>query len=269
MGPNHYRNMFGQFYVLLWKNILLEIRNWPSLSISAIFSYVVVIFLIRYLDITDRTLGDSRHGNDTRSLAPTPVDIHLRSKAYPPYSNIFIAYAPSCPATDELMAQVKRMLIRNGLPPNVYDITLLNFYSEFEMVEFATDNPDQVTHAYAFDDVIYNSTELPKRLTVIMRPTHSPLDWMGMQDPGFDSSGEVYLIKLIMEAYINNCTGIENDITILTQMYPENPPSDDPFLTMSRCYRITTFMILVSAISVARCVYLLAKEREKCILTDI
>lgn len=134
MASVRYRNIIGQFYVLFWKNILLEIRYWPSLSIGAILSYVVVIFLIRYLDIADEVQSTAGIGNDTRSMNPTLIDIHLRSRAYAPYSYIFLAYAPSCPATDKLMTEVKLMLIRNGLPANVKDSKLS--YARYKTTQF-------------------------------------------------------------------------------------------------------------------------------------
>ncbi|CAL1529081.1 unnamed protein product, partial [Lymnaea stagnalis] len=100
----------------------------------------------------------------------------------------------------------------------------------------------------------------------VMRPT-SDTDWMGRKGkPDYDSTGELYNMYLLMEAFTSIWSNKTYNVTVSTKMFSGHSMRDDPILVDIVILRIASYMVVATTFFIGRNVYTIAKERQSGVL---
>ncbi|KAH9519411.1 hypothetical protein Btru_075468 [Bulinus truncatus] len=261
-------DFFYQLLVLFWKNLLLRRRMMPFIELAFQVLIMVLIFITRMHYHPSKELDITLWYNVS---TPLGISVQQRGSPYGKYSgHVLIGYAPASKAAENLMNKVRHLFIEYGLPNSVTDVQMVSFHSEYSMMEYVEKYPSVLQHSYVFTPTTVYTENLPKQLKVIIRPVQK-FDWMGWGgNPGYHSTGELYVMKLIVEAFTDSWSGGHpKKFNIYTREVWRKPVRHDPMLDRHIINRLTSYIILLSTIYVGRFVYNMAKEREHGILNNM
>ncbi|KAK0049837.1 ATP-binding cassette sub-family A member 8-A [Biomphalaria pfeifferi] len=199
--------------------------------------------------------------------SPVEVNVLQRGDQYGLYSgHVLIGYAPLCQASQLLMERVRRLFINYRVPENVTDVRMVGFHSEYSMMEYAEKYPNVLQHSYVFTPLTVYNHNLPQKLKIVIRPVVR-FDWMAWrQNPDYLSSGEMYMMRLFMEALSYYWVDRPSSFRVFIRELWREPQRQDPILDRYMINRVTTYIVFLTVILIARFVYTLSKERNSFIV---
>lgn len=177
---------------------------------------------------------------------------------------VLIGYAPQFPIIEALMEEAERILFRNGLPPGIKEFQMVPFNSEYSMGEFIRKNHGVLQYAFA--------VSVPGRTYPKLTPVLDLISYIHDQSKCYKENyppcpGDVYVAKVIMEAFMNAHSRKENNVTLTFHYLEEASRKRDPILkrqAVSNTVLCYTYFLSVTTWTV---IYVLAAERERIELT--
>ncbi|GFS25723.1 hypothetical protein ElyMa_007034100, partial [Elysia marginata] len=247
-------------HVLVEKSYLKLRRQWPW--VLGIYLGIVSLFLI--FCATLRIIYPFKFPNGTNKN----VDLEIGGDWVLTGSHtdgvIFIGYAPKFPLIEALMEEVERILFRNGLPVGIREFQTVPFKSEYSMDHFIRSNPGVLQYAFAFS---IPDTSYPK-----LSPVLDIISYIHNKDSCYIENyppcpGEVYIAKVIMEAFVNAHSEKENNVTLSYRAVEEDARRRDPIFQPNVVDVVNTVYSCMLAVVTWTVVFVLAAERERVELT--